>query len=107
MKIQDNAAANIEFGVELETMIPLTSAVNVGGYHHGLGVMRGKSATTGEMLAAPSFNGNYWKAERDGSIQVEPGFIACEFVSPILKGVEGLLALRGMIAFINGIGGKV
>jgi hypothetical protein len=82
VKQQDSAAANIEFGIELETIIPIASAVSVGSYHHGLSVMRGKSATTGEMIAAPSFNGHYWRAERDGSIQIEEGYVACEFVSP-------------------------
>lgn len=110
MKPQDNAAAEIEFGVEIETQIPVVSGIDVGNYHHGLPVFSGQRSSGGIATAridAPEFNGNRWMAERDGSIQCDPGYIACEFVSPILKGEAGVAKLREMITFLNRIGAKV
>jgi hypothetical protein len=107
MKKQDNIAANIEFGIELETMIPVGCGVSVGGYHHGNPVITGIELATGNTISAPIFNGRSWRADNDGSIQSERGFMGCEFVSPVLKGEEGLIALRRMIEFITLIGGKV
>jgi hypothetical protein len=72
---------NIRFGVELETKVPRTSGIAVGGYHSGYPV-RSARATNGLELAAPTFNGATWRADRDGSITCEPGEMACEFVSP-------------------------
>lgn len=105
-KPEDPAARTIEFGVEIETMIPLTSNVTVGAYHGGHRV-RGGTAPNGEFIPCPTFAGFYWKAERDGSIMVEDGYAPCEFVSPILYGDAGLAALRDFIRFANRIGAKV
>lgn len=105
-KSQDLAAATITFGVEIETIIPVTSGVIVGGYHNGTKVSAAR-ALTGEIVIAPTVNGGAWKAERDRSIQVIPGYVACEFVSPILSGVDGVANLVAMVAFIKSIGGKV
>jgi hypothetical protein len=106
MKAQDTKAAAIRFGIEIETMIPITAGLSVGGYHRGAPVFQGRDAITGQTIS-PAVNGVVWKAERDGSIQCEPGFEACEFISPILSGDEGLRNLREMVAFINRIGAKV
>ena len=89
---------NIRFGVELETKVPRTCGLAVGGYHVGYPVRTGR-ATNGQELAAPTFNGATWRADRDGSITCEPGEMPCEFVSPILHGVEGVeiaLPVHGM-----------
>lgn len=109
----DTAASAIRFGVEIETMIPVTAGVAVGGYHNGRAVTTGLDAVTGETVNAPVLDAAIavdrptWRADRDGSIRVEPGFEPCEFVSPILHGEEGLANLRAMLAFIRRIGGKV
>lgn len=104
-KPEDVAAREITFGVETETAIPVTAGINIGNYHGGLPVQTGIGAD-GE-ITAPSFNGLRWRAERDGSIEAGVGHIACEFVSPILKGEAGIQALRSMLGFIREIGGKV
>lgn len=106
MKPQDNAAAEIEFGVEIETQIPAACGVVVGGYHHGSPVSDAIT-TTGTVAHAPQFNGQSWMAERDGSIVCEPGYVPCEFVSPILKGEDGIAKLREMVKFLRAIRAKV
>jgi len=103
----DSAAKSITFGVEFETVIPSSSGVSTGSYHHGLPVRNGLNLTTGLTIDAPLFNRSIWKAERDGSIRCDAGFIPCEFVSPILKGEDGLSNLIQMTSFIRDIGGKV
>lgn len=103
---QDTAAANIEFGIEIETIVPANSQVNIGGYHHGNPVTSGHTPL-GQLIPAPAFNGNYWRAERDGSIQAEAGYVPCEFVSPRLRGAAGLACLKDFLAFANAIGAKV
>ncbi len=42
----------------------------------------GADTQTNLPLNAPTFSGNHWKAERDGSIRANPGRVPCEFVSP-------------------------
>ena len=74
---------NIRFGVELETKVPITSGVAVGGYHAGNPV-RIANATNGQQLLAPTFNGATWRADRDGSITCQPGEMACE-VPPLFS----------------------
>lgn len=95
-KIETMIADHLTFGVELETIIPTDSNINVGGYHRGAPVLGG-----------PEFQGLCWTAQRDGSIHRQPGYQACEFVSPILQGAEGIQNLINMVAYINRIGGKV
>ncbi len=51
---------------------------------------------------------NGWKAERDGSIRPEnTSRKGCEFVSPILKGAEGVRQIENAIDQINARGGRV
>ncbi|MCX6873348.1 MAG: hypothetical protein NTW21_06000 [Verrucomicrobia bacterium] len=87
--------------------MPATSAVNVGSYHGGAPVLVGIELTTSRSLAAPTFDGNYWKAERDGSLRIKPGRTACEFVSPILKGTAGVGHLIQFVEWANAIGANV
>lgn len=105
---------NITFGVEIETTIPATALIEVGGYHHGSPVVsavilnHSAPALLSPRTPAPQFNGATWKAERDCSIQVEArGHVPCEFVSPILKGEAGVRHLLDFVAFLNAIGAKV
>ena len=105
-KPEDVEAMNIRFGVELETKVPITSGVAVGGYHAGNPV-RIANATNGQQLLAPTFNGATWRADRDGSITCQPGEMPCEFVSPILHGVEGIENLCRFMEWMNAIGATV
>ena len=107
MKAQDPKAESITFGVELETTIPVTSNVVVGAYHVGTTVRSGTEMNTGIPLTAPTFHGAHWKAERDGSIITRPGRLACEFVSPILSGSEGVEHLLQFVEWANAIGANV
>ena len=107
MKPQDLEAASIRWGIELETRIPLNSGVTVGGYHNGFQVQGGLDANSGAVLAAPTFSGHRWKAERDGSIRCDAGQMPCEFVSPILHGAEGVEHLMQFVRWLNAIGASV
>ncbi len=104
-KPEDSAAKAIRFGVELETVIPTTSGVEIGRRHHGRPVVNGLVGHC--LIDAPQFGNARWRAERDGSIRYDANYAPCEFVSPILHGEAGVAALRKMIEFIRGIGGKV
>lgn len=101
----DFLAENIEFGVELETMVPVSAGIRRGGYHSGLAVMTGTA--NGRIVEAPHFRGATWRADSDASIRAEAGYMAVEFVSPVLKGIEGLEALLSFVRFLHAIGAKV
>ncbi|MHC1763601.1 MAG: amidoligase family protein [Verrucomicrobiia bacterium] len=113
MKPQDTKAAEIRFGVEIETFIPMNAGIAVGQYHHGLPVTQGRSARSHRMIEATAFtNGDgvgYWVAERDGSIRPDDAttHMPCEFSSPVLKGEHGLECLRAFVQFLNRIGARV
>ena len=104
MKPQDPQAERITFGVELETTIPATSGIVVGGYNFGAAVRAGAANGNTQHLTAPTFDGAFWKAERDGSICANPGRVACEFVSLILTGGEGVEHLLQFVEWANAIG---
>jgi len=80
------------FGVEIETSIPYASLNAVGGHGRGLQV---------EWLPAG------WLADADPSIRPESGHRGCEFVSPVLKGREGVRQLIDAVRMIVAKGGKV
>lgn len=85
-------ANEMTFGVEIETTMP-TGSVRVGGHGDGIQV---------PWLPAG------WLADRDPSIIYDAETqIQCEFVSPILKGAEGLRQLCEAVAEIKRRGGKV
>ena len=42
-----------------------------------------------------------WRAERDGSINCPAGYAACEIVSPVLKGAEGIAEVVRVIEILN------
>jgi hypothetical protein len=77
--------------VELETTMPIGS-VETG--HHGCG-------------RQVSWLPQGWLGDRDPSIRAEAGYEACEFVSPVLKGAEGLKQLIAVVEEIKRRGGKV
>lgn len=84
-------ANELTFGIEIETIMPAGS-VNAG--PHGSGY---------QVAWLPEG----WLADRDPSISTESGYVACEFVSPVLKGAEGLRQLIVAVESIKARGGKV
>lgn len=85
---------DLTFGIEIETSYA-PSGIRRGGYHNG-------NAVT--FNNAPAFNGNRWLAERDSSLN---GAAPCEFVSPVLKGEEGVAHLVEFVKWLNDNGCKV
>jgi len=86
-------AAEIAWGIELETTLPDTDTTPIGGYHRGLPVA---------WLPAG------WKAERDSSIRPQAyGRHGCEFVSPKLRGTEGLEQVLQAVEAIRQHGARV
>ena len=86
-------ASDIGFGIEFETTIPNSDTTPIGGYHHGLQV---------------AWLPEGWKAERDGSIcPTAPNHKGCEFISPVLKGAEGIAQVEAALALINARGARV
>ena len=83
-------ASEITFGIEIETTIP-SGAIPVGSYTRGLPV-----------IALPG-----WQAKHDGSIRRSRGRQGCEFVSPVLKGADGVAQVKAAVAYIKSIGGRV
>ena len=104
-KLPDLKAAEIDFGVELETVVPQACALSVGTYHAGNPVRFALAER--RRVTAPLFNDLPWQTKRDGSITVPDTYMGCEFVSPRLHGPEGLVALDSLIAFVKAIGGMV
>lgn len=96
------AAVNgLSFGVEIETRMPRDCQnLSVGGYHNGISVTW--------LRASRGDRGSPWRAERDGSIRCESqSEMPCEFVSPILKGIDGIENVRDAAKAIRERGGKV
>jgi hypothetical protein len=88
------SAANMTYGVEIECGIDSAVNLRIGSYHYGAAVS-----------ALPDFDGRSWKAESDGSLSFTDRR-PVEFVSPILKGAEGLDNIRAACAQIKAWGGK-
>jgi len=86
-------ANQIAFGIEFETTLPARDRTPIGSYHRGTQV---------PWLPAG------WKAERDSSIQPRvPGRRPCEFVSPKLRGYEGVQQVAAAIDAMNARGARV
>lgn len=83
-------ASEITFGIEIETNIP-AGAIPVGSYQHGTPVAQ-----------LPG-----WVAKYDGSIRAGRRRQGCEFVSPVLRGAEGIEQVIAAVRFIKSIGGRV
>lgn len=87
MNVQD-----LTFGVEIETVMPIGSVVRGG---HGSGIQV-------QWLPAG------WLADNDPSIHAHlPGTFGVEFVSPVLKGSDGIAQLIAAINTIKEHGGDV
>ena len=86
-------ANDIAFGIVFECTLNASDTTPIGPYHHGYQV---PWPTEG------------WRAERDGSIRTfAPGRKGCEFVSPKLRGYEGLQQVEAAIDAINARGARV
>lgn len=83
-------ATELTFGIEIEATIP-AGLIDVG--PHGSGR---------PIAQLPG-----WKADRDPSIAAGPGRQACEFVSPVYRGSEGLAQLVADIRAIKAMGAEV
>jgi hypothetical protein len=89
---------DLTFGVEIETGLPHSASISIGGYHNG--------RTLADFPVRGTMNTTKWKASADSSIHV-PNHTGCEFVSPILKGVDGLENLALACERIKSMGAKV
>jgi len=86
-------ANDIFWGLEFECTLPASDTTPIGSYHNGVQV---------------PWLPEGWKAERDSSIRTfAPGRKGCEFVSPKLRGYEGLQQVLAAIDAINARGGRV
>ena len=89
-------AKDYTFGIELELACPNSVIRNhnltIGNYHNGVQV---------------PFLPTGWTAQRDGSLRTTSGYTACEIVSPILKGEEGILELIKVLEKLHELGFKV
>ena len=88
-------ASEMTFGIEIETLAPASAirdGLQIGSYHHGLQV---------------PYLPEGWKAERDGSLRPGANEYACEIVSPVLKGIEGLRQVAEVIAILVAKGHRV
>ena len=83
-------AEDITFGVEIETLVPLSSPIRIGAYHAG--------ATVPYLPAG-------WTAQHDGSIQGDGR--PCEIVSPVLRGHGGLMQVWHAIEALRANGHSV
>ena len=79
-------ASEIAFGIEFETTLPGTDTTPIGPYHGGYQV---PWLPTG------------WRAERDSSIQTTPDRKPCEFVSPKLRGAEGVAEVERVFILVQ------
>jgi hypothetical protein len=82
---------DLTFGIEIETAMP-RGVVHVGGCHCGV-----------QIPQLPEG----WRAERDGSIRCPAEHEACEIVSPVLKGEDGIRQVLQVLAWLNSVGAKV
>jgi hypothetical protein len=87
-------ANDLTYGIEIECGVAYDCPVVAGSYHGG-----------NPVPALPSFEGRTWRADRDGSLRFRNSN-PMEFVSPILKGKEGLDNIRATCAQIKAWGGK-
>jgi hypothetical protein len=86
-------ANDLTFGVEFETTIP-AGAVPVGNYY--------SPNDLSEVGFPPG-----WRVKSDGSIRSGGGRQGAEFVSPILRGADGIRSVLAILRNLNDIGAKV
>jgi len=84
-------ASEMTFGIEIETTIPAGTML-VGSRH-------GSTQAMGLPLG--------WKATADGSIVARGGRVGCEFVSPILRGPDGIRQIVEVCRTLATMGAQV
>jgi hypothetical protein len=88
-------ANQLTFGVEIETIAPASavaeSGLRIGSYRRGIQV---------------PYLPQGWTSECDGSIRAEGGH-ACEIVSPVLQGAEGLAQVAEVLRTLQAKGHRV
>lgn len=82
---------DLTFGIEIETCIP-SGTIQVGYYHGGRQI--------------PNLPEG-WNAQRDGSIRCTRRYEACEVVSPVLKGEDGIRQIIQVLTWLRSVGAKV
>jgi hypothetical protein len=85
-------ANEMTFGIEIETHVA-AGQVEIGSYYAG---------RTSHLVGLEG-----WKLKSDSSIQAPPTRSGCEFVSPVLRGEEGIKSVVRAVAKINELGAKV
>ena len=89
-------AHELTFGIEIETIAPASAirdhGLQIGAYKRGIQV---------------PYLPNGWKAERDGSIRPGQNEFACEIVSPILWGEDGLRQVTEVVRQLEAKGHRV
>jgi len=89
-------AKEFTYGLELELQCPNSviqdHRLNIGAYHTGCQV---------------PFLPQGWTAQRDGSLRASTGYTACEIVSPILRGEEGVTEIIQVLNKLHDLGFKV
>lgn len=95
------SATNLTFGVEIEAFVPVALVQD--------GTISIGSHSCGNPVAGLPMNlaGKPWRAAYDSSIAAEAGYVAVEFVSPVLKGVAGLRNVVLVVEQLNAWGVKV
>ena len=88
--------SDMTFGIEFETTVPRErindGTISIGGYRRG-----------DRIDGLPSG----WQAKSDCSIQAGPGRLGCEFVSPVLRGTDGLRQIQQVCEKFSEWGVKV
>lgn len=85
-------ATALTFGCEFECFVPVTTNIEIGGYHRGR-----------QIPGLPEG----WNAQSDGSIMATPGYMGVEIVSPILNGLDGLKQVALVCQWLKRVGAKV
>jgi hypothetical protein len=88
-------ADQLTFGIEIETVAPetaLADGLRIGPYRRGVQV---------------PYLPDGWTAESDGSIDAGGGGRACEIVSPVLRGAEGLAQVAEVLKTLSEKGHRV
>jgi len=83
-------AKDLTFGIEIETTLSNATIrrenMRIGEYHRGVQV---------------PYLPEGWTAERDASLRTPRGHTACEIVSPVLKGEEGIKQVIEVLEILN------
>jgi len=92
--VPNTVADEITFGVEIECNVPRDIMeqydISVGGYRRGHRLMHSELRPF-----------NSWTASNDQSVRSPDGYRSVEFVSPVLKGKEGIDNLHAFVSLLN------